>query len=130
MAIRHYLVTDQEFLDSWLDKRDRSRWQTDQVPSTGFVYTIDDRPIAIGFIRKVEGNFCMLDGLITDPSQPGELRHIALDKVVEALILQAKELGYVSMIATTTEEDILERSVKHGFVKNPHNLIVLSLGRH
>lgn len=99
-----------------------------QMPQYGFV-AIDDSAqiIASAFIRRVEGGFCQLDGLATDPEKDPVSRNTAINCVLMAVYLKAKELGYKEIMAFSMDNSTLLRSERHGFVKLPHALIALDL---
>lgn len=126
VIIRAY-KDDYDLIASWLFQRNIDLWQKSYVPKVGFVATVDEKPVAMGFIRDVEGNLCMLDGLITDPTQLPEVRNKAIDSVVKKLIDTAKELNYMGMIALTVEETVIKRSLRHNFIVTNQAVIALDL---
>ena len=99
----------------------------EELPSVGLIAIDGDTPIAAGFLRYIEGNFALLDGLITNPTQLGSTRHAAIDAVVSGLISIAVRLGYTRLMANSVDESTLTRSLKHGFKPLDHKVIVLDL---
>lgn len=100
----------------------------EEMPKTGYVAIEGASLIAAAFIRRVEGGHGQLDGLTTNPKAPSELRHEAIDRVVQSCINRAKELNIRNIVAFTQDVMTKERSLRHGFVKLPHHLVALNLG--
>ena len=112
----------------WLTKHEHYLPPKDEMPTVGFVvYYQDITPACMGFIRRVEGNFGQLDGLVTNPDLPGEIRSQAIDIAVQNIIAKAKLMGIKALTATSVDYSTLMRSLKHGFVPTPHSCIVLDL---
>lgn len=111
----------------WLKLRNLPYSLGEQLPEIGFMAFEGGQAICAGFLRKVEGDFAMLDSLITNPEALNYLRSNAIDAVVRELIKAAKAWGISSLIATSTDAHTLERSKKHGFVAMPDTVIALEL---
>ena len=63
----------------------------DSIPKIGFVALTDDEiPIAMGFLRLVEGGYAQIDTFVSNPEIPGEIRHEALNEITNLLISKAK----------------------------------------
>ncbi len=90
-------------------------------------YDASGERLATAFLRMVEGGFAQLDGLCTNPAQPGEVRSQAIDKVVEHVISEAKSMGLKNIHAFSMDKNTLVRSLKHGFTATPHAMIALNL---
>jgi N-acetylglutamate synthase-like GNAT family acetyltransferase len=129
MEIRKFSLDDMDFLLSWLEQRKCYLPNRDEMPEIGYMAWEGDTPIACAFLRRVEGNHGQLDGLATSPWLPGEMRHFAIDAVVQQILSDAKALGMRSLHATSVDESTLMRSKRHGFVPMPHTLIVADLTR-
>lgn len=97
----------------------------EDLPNNGILVFQDDILIAAGFIRLIEGSSAMLDSYITNPNMSPELRNEALDKVTECLISQSKDLGISKLLSFTIEQTIVNRAIRHGFIKNLNNFQVL-----
>lgn len=117
---RHY-----ETLLGWLEARGAYLPSIDEMPAVGCVAYNDTIPVAIGFLRRVEGGHAQLDGLTTSPLLPPEIRSRGIDFVVERLIEEAKDLGIRSIVAFTLEPNVLSRSAKFGFIQLNQAVIVL-----
>lgn len=129
MICRKYLPEDYYSLVSWLQHRKVDIWKFESVPRIGFIISnvLDD--VAIGFLRKVEGKSCMIDGICTNPDMSSFDRNVAIDLLVKKLLAKAKKLKMISVIGISTEENIIKRANGFGFVQKPEQTIMgLSLG--
>lgn len=98
------------------------------LPEIGFVAYHDLSMVAAGFIRRVEGQFALLDSLITNPRHEPPMRDAAIEMVVAALIEQANKEGIQALFAFSIDKNTLERAEqRHGFVRLPHAVIKLEL---
>lgn len=96
------------------------------MPEIGYTAYKDGTPIAVAFLRRCEGQVAILDSLCTNPKAKSEDRHEAIDLLVNKIIEQCDYMKIKSLFAFTVDEGILERSKKHGFIKQAH--IVISRG--
>lgn len=99
-----------------------------EIPEHGLVILdISSKPICMGFIRKIEGGYGLIDSYLSDPSQSPKDRDEALDLLTKDLVNLAKQLGILRLLANTMDSNTLERSLKHGFSRLPHTLMVIRL---
>lgn len=117
------------YISQWLASRDLKNNFANDLPEIGYITVDRNRPIAAGFIRRMEGNFAMLDSLITDPLAVAELRSKAIDLVVTKLIKEAKLLEIKHFFAFSKDANTIERSLKHGFMKLPDTVIGVDLSQ-
>lgn len=108
----------------WCDKHGISPKLTDDFPVLGFVACHDDECFAAGFLRRIEGNYALFDGLITNPRGSSLDRHIAIEAVVKRIIKEAKDLGIPGILAYSLDTGTIERAISHGFKIMPHTLIM------
>lgn len=106
-----------ETVELWLELHGHPIPKASSYPKIGFVAYNKQEPIAAGFVRKVEGGYGQLDGLVSNPTAPGSYRHKAIDSVVTQLFKEAKKAGITQLISFTRDKSVLERSVKHGFIQ-------------
>lgn len=97
------------------------------IPAIGWVVRHDSVPVAYAFLRRVEGGYGQLDGLIVNPDFHGEIRSQALDMAIEYAISSAKDAGIINILAFCRDKAPIERALKHGFGKLPHTLLALNL---
>jgi hypothetical protein len=112
-------------ISSWLEARKISVPNSKEFPKLGLVVQYEGKPIAMGFLRMVEGNYAQLDGMTTNPEASPELRNRANDVLTQNLLDTAKRLKIKKIIAFTLDENTLMRSFRHGFVKLSHSLIAI-----
>lgn len=86
------------------------------------------KPIAAGFLRKIEGSYGMFDGLISNPEASSTIRNEALNMVMTYIIEQARKLKLKNVVGYSIDKSALERSRKHGFYPLPHSVVALELG--
>lgn len=101
----------------WLLAHQMDLTRAAQLPSIGLiVFSKKNEGIAAAFLRRIENcAVALLDGMITNPQMKSEDRNQALDVLTEAIISRAKKLGLKKLIATTHIENIVLRSLRHGF---------------
>lgn len=100
---------------------------SDSLPEIGFVaLDEDDRVVAMGFLRLVEGGFAQIDTLVSDGTRPSDVRHEAISAVVDSIINKAKTLELKGVIALTLDKSILMRAEAIGFHVVPQAVIALS----
>lgn len=99
----------------------------DDIPEHGFIALDSNEGIAAAFLRRVEGSFGLLDGLITNPTADGKLRHEAIDLIVTEIIKLCRILEIKRLLAHSVDVGTLERSKKFGFISLPDTLIALKL---
>jgi hypothetical protein len=85
------------------------------IPSIGFVAKEDGKVIAMGFLRRIEGNCGMLDSYITDPHETSDYRDQALDLITAYLIETARSLEMDKLFEISAYDSIHTRAIKHGF---------------
>lgn len=95
------------------------------LPKIGYLALLNKQPIAGGFLRRVEGGYAQLDTLVSNPYYGSLIRHEGIDKVVKALIEDAKDLKLHGIIAFSNDIGVLNRAETMGFTQLNHTLIVL-----
>lgn len=104
-------------------------WDKNAFPKVGYVAIWQEQPVVMGFLRLVEGNSAMIDGLCTNPSIPGPIRNEVIDVVVYELIRTAKSLKLTGIICFSEDSNTLTRSERFGFKRNNEKVMIsLRLG--
>ena len=116
-----------EFLLSWLRARNKGPEVADNLPAFGYIAYHHSRPVATAFLRQVEGNLGICEGLCTNPEASSNVRSIAIDSLIEQLIETAKAIDIKALIAWSQDKNTLERSVRHGFNKTADELLVFNI---
>jgi len=111
----------------WLSARDCYLPHHSEIPKIGFVAYEGKDMVAMGFIRRVEGNYGQLDGLVSNPDMPPKLRSQAIDLVTQKIIEKAKSLKIKTLVAFTKDKNTLVRSFSHGFGQLPDTMIGIDL---
>ena len=114
-------------LCKWLKERGHPIPKLSEVPAIGWIALNDHHLVAMAFLRRMEGGHALMDGLVTNPEALPNHRHEGLKLAVNKVIQTAKELGIQQIIAFTTEESVVKRSITHGFVATPHQTLILSV---
>jgi N-acetylglutamate synthase-like GNAT family acetyltransferase len=114
------------FIRSWLQARNLTDDLMNNPPSIGLVCFHNEVPIACGFLRQVEGNFGLFDGLCTNPKMRSEIRHDAIDFLVSEIIQIARSMEMRCIFGWTVDNGTLARSERHGFQRLKHEMIVLN----
>ena len=97
------------------------------LPEHGLIALEGDTPIAMGFIRRVEGLSAMLDSYITAPNASSEARGRAVTIITRKLLHWAKSGGCMRMMSFSLEPSFVTRAEALGFVPMPHKLLVKNL---
>lgn len=111
----------------WLVQHKAHIAKAEEMPAIGFVAYYDGQPGAMAFLRRVEGGYGQLDGLVSNPESLGSHRSACIDAVVKEVINEAKAKGIKALMAYSIDKNTLVRSLSHGFVQQPHTLIALDL---
>lgn len=124
---RFYHPAHYALVQDFLERRNLPTNLVYKLPEIGCIAFLGDSPIAMGFIRGIEGDAGMFDGFITDPSQHPSIRNEALDAVMKHLIERAKEEKLSKVVGYILDAHMLSRSLKHGFIKSEYELVALDL---
>lgn len=110
-------------LNAWLEYYGEPLVTVKDLPEIGYQADLNGKMVAVAFIRRCEGNIAILDSLCTNPIKSSQVRHEAIDLLVNKIIWKCEELKLKSLFAFTVNKGILERSEKHGFVESKHIVI-------
>lgn len=103
----------------------------EEMPKLGYVvYSLEPSKLVVSFcfIRMVEGNFAMIDGLTSNPECSSALRNRGNDLAINACIDKAKTLKLQNLIAFTSDPSTKKRSIRRGFVElQQHTCLALDL---
>jgi len=111
----------------WLQRRGMNASVLDEIPHKGRIIYYNAKPMAIGFIRDVEGGFAMIDGYLGDPDSDANTRSKCLDLLTLDLLEYAKSLRLNKIFAFTVNKKTIRRALKLGFHKQKHTLILKSI---
>lgn len=125
LTIRPYQPSDYNALIEWLKIRSIKPWNESSIPKIGYVAHVDYLGlICMGFLRMVEGNSAMIDGLCSNPNMHSHYRDEAIDKLVCRIMDKAQELKLDGIISFSEDKNTLERSKKFGFEHRPNQIVI------
>lgn len=131
MIIRQFKEYDKPLILQWLADRDMSSDGWALLPRIGLIVINENGPIAIGFLRRIEGNIALMDSFITNPTTSSDIRNAALNKLGYRLIDTAKRLKFTGMMAFSTDSNTIQRAIsKANFKTLPYNLVSLNLSEY
>lgn len=99
------------------------------LPEIGYIVYSDTEYhyVAAGFLRMVEGGFCQIDTMVTNPNLTGDVRNEGLILLVDTMIQKAKDLGLLGIVSYTTDNSVISRALGLGFKLVDHKVIALQL---
>lgn len=97
------------------------------VPKLGYIVKEGKSPVCAGFLRMIEGKYCQIDTLVSNPHHSAPLRHKCMNLLVETLINKAKSLKLKGIMSTTIDNSVIMRAVQVGFTVLPHVVIALPI---
>ncbi len=128
MEIREFIYQEHKgLLEEWLKDRSHYIPGPEEYPAIGCIAYDKDLPVAVAFLRRVEGGFGMVDGLTSNPEASSEQRHLGLDLVIYHILSVGKASGIMHICSITQDENTLMRAIRHGFVKFPHAVVMIDL---
>lgn len=92
------------------------------LPEYGLIATEGGIPIAMGFLRCIEGSMAMLDSYITNKNASSHQRNRALDIITGKLINIAYQNNVLKLIAFSDEPNISDRASDYGFLSRSSTL--------
>lgn len=113
----HYFSVESDLVhvNEWRRARQMKDAEPNDFPAVGFLVRDGNLPVACAFLRKVEGNYGIYDSQATNPAAPAAIRHEALNLLYQEMCREAKSLGLRHLIAHTSDNSTLERSLRYGF---------------
>jgi len=93
------------------------------LPKIGYISILGNHPIAAGFLRKVEGGYGQLDTFVTNPYFGSQIRHLAIERIVDSLLLEAEVEDMKGIIAISEDQGIIDRAKEKGFFVIPQTIL-------
>lgn len=100
---------------------------SDSLPAIGFAAIKEQKVVAMGFLRMVEGGIGQIDTLVSNPAFDSHCRNWALEDVISALISKAKDLKLKGILSYTADKSVLMRAEALGFRILPQTVIALPI---
>lgn len=111
MLARRYEPNDLEEINGWLSSRGLGGADIRVLPTNGYIVP----NIAVGFLYKTDSSAAFLDFFISNKEIPYEKRQEAFDEIARQLISRAKELGFTTVVGTTSSTGMMNRCERFGF---------------
>lgn len=101
----------------------------ESLPKIGYICYSDTEYhyVAAGFLRMIEGGFCQIDTMVSNPNLTGDVRNEGLILLVDTLINKAKDLGCLGIVSYTCDNSVVSRALGLGFKIVDHKVIALQL---
>lgn len=109
--VRPYQQNDLEEINSWFQAHNVPKIPVSAIPKVGFVVPY----VAAAFLYQTDGNFALIENLVTNPLKEATIRHEAIDMVVDAITNKAKDLGFHQLVFLTNEKQVMRRGERHDF---------------
>lgn len=98
------------------------------LPEIGFVALLKSEPVAMGFLRRIEGGYAQIDTLVTNPEFGPIDRSVSIMMVYGKILDSAKKLKIPGLIVITENDSVINRALDCGFKKIKQTLLGLPLG--
>lgn len=120
-----YTEKDRVWVENWLNERALTVPPEDETPQVGIVVRHGIIPVCMGFLRRIEGGYAQIDGLISNPKCDKDMRNKAIDLLIKNLIDKAKALKIKGICSYSIDKNTIERSTRHGFTVIDHKVLAL-----
>lgn len=128
--IRFNVHEDLEHINAWLSKHTMPPVTRLDLPEMGYMAWERGKPVAAIFMRRAEGSMGIVDSLISNPEAAPDIRHLALDALINHIVEQAKRAKIKVLLGYTRDKSTLERSVRLGFAQSPFAIVVMDPSKH
>lgn len=118
MKVKKFYPENLKEVNSWLEERKLPILYETFLPVTGFLV----ENTAVGFLYKTDSSLCWMEWIVTNPKSEKEARDVALDLVIESLLLEAKAWGAKAVFTSLNHPKLMERYKKHGFQVSDTNV--------
>ncbi len=120
MIVRRYNATDDfEQVKSW-GKGWRADYNADQFPEVGFIV----EGVAAYFLYQTDSTCCWLENMVTKKDVDHHVREEALELIIDAILTEAKALGFTVAYASTDRYQVALRAKKYGATVQPNHLLL------
>lgn len=106
----------ENYIEKMLISRFMASYLIQDLPEHGLIALQDDTPIAVGFIRQIEGPYAMLDSYLSNSEADPEIRDRALNLITRKLLDWARIGGVRNVLAFSADPNTVLRAEAHGFV--------------
>lgn len=111
----------------WAKAHGVSASEIDDLPKLGLLVSYQNIPIAVCFLRFVEGRKGMIDAFMCDPTSEPFIRTKCLDQLIYDLIELARFNEMTGIFGLTLNPRVIKRAAALGFEVQKHKLVSLNL---
>lgn len=104
----------------WLNIRKQNKDLINTLPEIGYIAFKNEKPIAITFLRVVDGHYAYLDPIITNPKASVAAKKEARPLLFRAVMEHAKKIQANQLLILTSNTNDIKAAVGFGFIKYPH----------
>ncbi len=107
--------THQHLIYQWFAERQLEAPDMTQLPRTGAVVFLENRPMAIGFLIRTDAGIAVIDRLVTNPAIVKAERQKALEHGVGVLVHMATREGFNEIVISSDIAKLWPRFEQMGF---------------
>jgi N-acetylglutamate synthase-like GNAT family acetyltransferase len=125
MLVRDFLDDDHQHLARLLELRMLPRSLMNDLPLIGLI-AFDGDGVCAGciFLRMAEGDFGLIEGMITNPNVSSIERHVVLEKLVAKILDKAEGLNIKKILSYTEDYSVVMRAQRAGFKVSSQMLLI------
>jgi hypothetical protein len=112
--VRAYTPSDYKDLEQWWKDQNWDPVPPSILPDLGFIVP----GVAAGFLYTTNSTVAWMEWIVANPKKTFEIRDEALNAVLKTIESRAKELGFSTILISTSNKRLLERLV------NSHNYVI------
>lgn len=119
--MRRYCPSDYDEVCAWYEARGMNPPDRSMLPQVGYIVP----GVAAGWLCQTDCDLAFLDGYVTHPEASKERRHDALDAITGALLEDAGNRGFKTVLVLSKDEGIIARAGRHGMELATHTYRML-----
>jgi allophanate hydrolase subunit 1 len=128
MHIKKFNKRHLPLIKQWMNLHKVPLHTADDLPELGYIVFEHEQPVCAAFLRKVEGNFALIDSAISNPEISPPIRREAMDFMCDHLIRVAKHMKLKMLLVLTLDKNTIYRIKARGFSQGSDILFQLPLG--
>jgi len=127
MEYRYYKSEDHPMLAQWWES-----WGWVVLPEvvlskTGIIISNGGVDVTAGFLYKTDSAVCWAENYISNKTAPKELRKGSVEFLIERLMIEAKEQGFMVIMSSVQHKGLIQKLVDAGcdaqYESNMSNLV-------
>ena len=112
----HYAI-----LQEWWRGYEAFAPKIEHLPETGILVSVNDKPVAAGFLYKTDSSICIFEFMVSDPKSSKEDKEKAVDHLIISAKEWAEKSGFNMVYTSTGIERFVKRLEDNGFIKTDTN---------